>query len=85
MTTWEKNDFGRWGWNLRSHGQPTAYYIHTTPDDEHATAEGKEVFLDNSHGCVHLKPKERDMLIDAGVLKEGVEFEVRRYDEKGPP
>jgi hypothetical protein len=84
-TTWEWNDFGRWGWNLRKNGQATPYYVHTTPDDEHDTDQGKAVHLANSHGCVHLVPKERDRLMSAGYLKEGVPFEVRPYTETGPP
>jgi hypothetical protein len=84
-TTWKSNDFGRWGWNLRLRGTPTAYYIHTTPDDEAATDEGKAVLLGNSHGCVHLKPNDRDTMMKKGYLKEGVEFEVRRYTDRGPP
>jgi hypothetical protein len=82
---WEKNDFGRWGWNLRQNGHPTAYYIHTTPEDEHATAAKKAVLLANSHGCIHLVPSERERLIKAGYLKEGIHFEVRPYTEIGPP
>lgn len=84
-TTWLKNDFGRWGWNLRRNGQPTAYYIHTTPNDERASAQGKSVFLSNSHGCIHLNPKERDQLMAAGVLKQGTPFEVRPYTETNGP
>jgi hypothetical protein len=84
-STWTWNDFGRWGWNLRRNGQGTAYFIHTTPDDEHASDRGKAVFLTNSHGCVHLVPKERDRLMAAGFLKEGIPFEVRPYTETGPP
>ena len=82
---WKKNDFGRWGWNLLRGGQPTAYFIHTTPEDEEATEQGQAVFLANSHGCVHLKPAERDRLMNAGLLKEGASFEVRPYSETGPP
>jgi len=84
-SVWEKNDFGRWGWNLRRNGQATAYYIHTTPEDEHATAQKKAVLLANSHGCIHLVPAERDRLMNAGYLKQGVPFEVRPYSETGPP
>ncbi len=84
-TEWEKNDFGRWGWNLRRNGESTAYFIHTTPNDEMATAQGKAVALANSHGCLHLVPAERDRLMKAGFLKEGTPFEVRPYTETGPP
>jgi len=84
-TTWEQNDFGRWGWNLLLNGHGTPYYVHTTPDDENASAQGKAVFLSNSHGCIHLVPSERDRLMSAGYLKQGVPFEVRPYTEVGPP
>jgi hypothetical protein len=83
--TYKLNDFGRWGWNLRQHGHGTAYYVHTTAEDEHTTEQGKAVFLANSHGCVHLVPAERDRLVSGGYLKEGVQFEVRPYTETGPP
>ena len=84
-TTWDKNDFGRWGWNLKQGGQSTAYFIHTTPDNENASALKKAVLLANSHGCIHLIPSERDRLMSAGFLKQGVPFEVRPYTETGPP
>jgi hypothetical protein len=84
-TIWEKNDFGRWGWNLRRNGKPTGFYVHTTPDDEEATAAGRAVFLANSHGCVHVVPVDRDMMIARGYLQPGIDFEVRPYLETGPP
>jgi hypothetical protein len=84
-TTWEQNDFGRWGWNLRRKGQATAYFIHTTPDNEAQNTASAAVLLANSHGCVHIVPAERDRMIAAGYLKQGVDFEVRPYSEKGPP
>ena len=82
---WEQNDFGRWGWNLTQGGKQTAYYVHTTPDDEATSATKKKVFLLNSHGCVHLDPAERDAMMTAGYLKQGTPFEVRPYTETGPP
>jgi hypothetical protein len=83
--TWDKNDFGRWGWNLLRDGKGTPFWVHTTPEDEHATDQAKAVFLTNSHGCIHLVPGERDRLMKAGYLKQGVPFEVRPYSETGPP
>ncbi len=85
ITTWELNDFGRWGWNLRLKGQHTGYYVHTTPKDEQSTAAGQVVLLANSHGCIHIRPADRDDFISKGYLKEGVDFEVRPYSETGPP
>lgn len=83
--TWEKNDFGRWGWNLLQNGHGTPYFVHTTPADEHASAQGRAIFLLNSHGCIHLVPAERDRLMSLGHLRQGVAFEVRPYTESGPP
>ena len=85
--TWSSNDFGRWGWNLKRNYQRTTMYIHTSPDHEQATAEHREndIKLSNSHGCVHIKPADRDKMEQAGYLKEGAVFEVRRYGEVGPP
>jgi hypothetical protein len=82
---WDLNDFGRWGWNLTRGGALTPYYVHTTPETEWATVEGKHVLLTNSHGCVHITPAERDKMVALGYLKKGVEFEVRKYSETGPP
>jgi len=85
QSSYSLNDFGKWAWNLRRNGQHTSYYIHTTPDDEQNTISGQTVNLENSHGCVHIVPNERDRMMSAGYLKEGVTFEVRRYIERGPP
>jgi hypothetical protein len=81
FTTWEFNDFGRWGWNLRHHGHSTPYYLHTTPETEANPA----ALLVNSHGCIHIRPADREKFLGKGYLEEGVEFEVRPYTEKGPP
>ncbi len=66
-------------------GKTTPFYVHTTPEDEHASAQGMAVYLANSHGCIHLIPAERDRLMNAGYLKQGVHLEVRSYTETGPP
>jgi hypothetical protein len=86
-TTWEQNDFGKWGWNLRAMPglRPTAYFIHTTPANEEEDAARKAVLLTNSHGCIHIIPSEREQMMHKGYLQEGVEFEVRPYTEMGPP
>jgi hypothetical protein len=64
---------------------PTAFYIHTTPDDERDTVDNKAIKLAKSHGCVHIVPEQRDQMISAGYLKEGVTFEVRSYSERADP
>jgi hypothetical protein len=86
-TVWEKNDFGKWGWNLKAMPglRPTAYYIHTVPLDEKNDAAKIAVQLNNSHGCIHIVPSQRAHMVALGYLKEGIEFEVRPYSETGPP
>jgi len=87
LPEWNRNDFGKWSWNLKTlAGLRTAYYIHTTPENEAATAapEGT-VLLEQSHGCVHIRPKDRDKMMRKGYLQPGLAVEVRRYGVKGPP
>lgn len=83
MDKWWGNDFGEWAWNLPG----TACYIHTTPKDEVAwlLLGGKDIQLENSHGCVHVHPKDRDEMIRKGYLRHGAYFELKGYHEKGPP
>jgi hypothetical protein len=81
---WVWNDFGQWGWNLRRKGGRTIYFVHTTPLTERPQTPGDAALL-TSHGCVHIHPVDRDQMMERGYLKEGVSFEVRSYDEKGPP
>jgi hypothetical protein len=58
--------------------------IHTTPEDEAATARGVPFSLSDSHGCVHIRPADRDKLVAAGAFKVGVPFIVHRYTEVFP-
>jgi hypothetical protein len=85
ISEWNKNDFGNWSWNLKKNGSRTVYYIHTTPENEAATAAGKTFVLEQSHGCVHIRPSDRDQMMADGVLKEGVHVEVKPYGQVGPP
>jgi len=85
VTMWERNDFGQWAFNLRRDGKGTPYYIHTTPRDEYATAHNLAFSLVQSHGCVHIRPDDRETMMQAGYLAAGIPFEVRAYDKKGPP
>jgi L,D-transpeptidase catalytic domain len=86
-TIWERNDFGRWGWQLMQHGHGTPYFLHTTPLNEAAFKADKNAIADlsNSHGCIHIDPADRDDFIKKGYLDTGTEFEVRPYSESGPP
>jgi L,D-transpeptidase-like protein len=83
--TWDRNDFGKWSWNLTRGGRRTAYYLHTTPDDEENTAKGLPVQLLNSHGCVHVRPADRDKMEYKKYLKKGTVVIVHKYGEVGPP
>jgi hypothetical protein len=82
MTEWLQNDFGKWSWNMRRNGVRTAYYIHTVPDDEEATRLSLPFELSYSHGCLHIRPQERDEMMRKHYLAAGVEVEVKRYDER---
>jgi hypothetical protein len=78
------NDFGPFAWNLLRGGQATPYFVHTTPSDEKATASGgcDDVELVNSHGCVHIRPVDRDEMVRRGFLQKGVRFTVKPYGAK---
>jgi hypothetical protein len=83
--SYRQNDFGEWAWNLEQPaGRSTPYFLHTTPDDEAATAAGREVSLTNSHGCVHIRPVDRDLLLRNGWLQRGTPFTVETYGKIGP-
>jgi hypothetical protein len=88
LPRWNRNDFGPWAWNLtlptKSGPVRTAYYLHTTPADEAATAEGRAFELSQSHGCVHIRPADRDALLAEGLIQRGVRFLVRPYGVVGP-
>jgi L,D-transpeptidase catalytic domain len=58
--------------------------IHTTPDNEAETTLGKEVKLESSHGCIHLKPLDRDKLEKAGAFTKGTDLTIHKYDETIP-
>lgn len=85
ITKYDRNDFGLWSWNMTIKGKRTAIYIHTTPNSEWATSVGLKAFLPQSHGCVHIRPVDRDAMVAKGYLKRGVAVEVKKYGEVGPP
>ena len=85
MTAWVYNDFGKWSWNLKRSGRRTVYFIHTTPDAEFAAANNTRYELEQSHGCVHIKPEDRDEMVSRGYLQAGTEVEVMPYGTMGPP
>lgn len=55
--------------------------IHTTPTDEANTFLGNPVQLQSSHGCIHLKPLDRDAFEAIGAFKRGTDFIVHGYSE----
>jgi len=58
--------------------------IHTTPPDEANTALGIKVELSESHGCVHVKPRDIDEMVARGYIAKGNAFVVHSYSEKTP-
>jgi hypothetical protein len=83
MTRWLRNDFGNWSWNLRRGVLRTVFYLHTTPDDE-ATPD-PIVDLIQSHGCLHIKPRDRNVMMSKGYLKEGTVVIVKPYEDRWRP
>jgi hypothetical protein len=85
VTTYLYNDFGKWSWNLKRAGHRTVFYIHTTPPGEFAYEHtGIPYQLEQSHGCIHIRPADRDNMKDRGYLGAGTEVEIMRYGVVGP-
>jgi len=87
---WIMNDFGEWSWNLMRDGKRTAYYMHTTAEDEafkRLPLERDAYFslIGQSHGCVHLLPRDRGEMMERGYLKAGIHVQIMPYNRKGPP
>jgi hypothetical protein len=95
--TWIFNDFGarayRYTLDQNQDGQPDkdkhgnvllpqGDMIHTTPTNELESGKGLPVYLVESHGCVHVMPKDRDAMERNQALKVGTRFIVHTYDEK---
>ena len=73
--SWELNDFGKIGFHLKG----TDEFIHTTPETELAHQASAPEELAGSHGCIHIKPGDRDTMISAGYLQQGVTVNVKPY------
>lgn len=90
--TWIFNDFGpiaiRYFKDLNNNGKLdgretlSGEMFHTTPDNEAEHALKKPVRLYPSHGCIHLKPADRDQLFAIGAFKRGTQFTVHKYTER---
>jgi hypothetical protein len=85
MSEFKGNGFGEWAFNLTQGGKRTGYFLHTTPEDEAQTERGKAYVLNNSHGCIHIRPFDRRHLMALSYLRQGVQLEVKGYEERGPP
>ena len=85
VDVWQRNDFGEWAFSLQRDGTKTGFFIHTTPDDEIATSNGQTVDLSESHGCIHMRPADRNEAKDKGYFKAGATLRVFGFDDKGPP
>jgi len=90
--TWVFNDFGHLtcffykdlNGNRKLDGKEKIHgeFFHTTPDDEARTALGLPVNLEESHGCIHLKPADIDVMHRKGYLQRGNRVVVHKYTER---
>jgi hypothetical protein len=58
--------------------------MHTIPLNEAQELRGQPIKFTVSHGCIHIAPRARDQLKDAGAFKPGTTFIVHGYDERMP-
>jgi hypothetical protein len=93
--TWFLNDFGpkavryyrdRNKNRKRDANEPLeGEMIHTTADNEaqsvHYDGNPEEVLLDESHGCIHIRPVDRDTFIAAGAFRQGMTLAIHEYGE----
>lgn len=56
--------------------------FHTTPENEAQHARGLPVQMVPSHGCIHLKPVDRDIITAYGAFKPKTIFIVHEYSER---
>jgi hypothetical protein len=92
--TWVFNDFGAMAVRYfrdtnhnkkRDRGEAlSGEMIHTTPIDEALTARSLPVNLTPSHGCIHVKPFDRERFHRSGAFAKGTDFIIHGYDEPLP-
>jgi hypothetical protein len=91
--SWVFNDFGpiairyfvdRNGNGRFDQGKETLMgeMFHTTPDNEAQSRRGQPLVMTESHGCIHLKPPDRDLLKKEGAFEYGTPFIVHDYSER---
>jgi hypothetical protein len=56
--------------------------FHTTPQNEAETRAGVAPKMENSHGCIHLNPRDRDTLVGMKAFKAGVKLIIHTYAER---
>jgi hypothetical protein len=91
---WVFNDFGPWA--VRYFADPNrnrkldgkeyelGEMIHTTPKTEANTDRNQPVPLDASHGCIHVRPLDRDRFRKIGAFNAGTLFVVHDTGEIVP-
>lgn len=72
---WDLNDFGA----IAFHVVGTQTFIHTTSVNEAEYHAGLPEKLDFSHGCIHIKPSDRNQMIEQGYLQGGIRLIVEPY------
>lgn len=90
--TWVFNDFGpeaiRYFKDLNHNGKLDGKeslegeMFHTSPDNEAQQAQGKPILMAESHGCIHLRPVERDQLKAKGAFEYGRALTIHTYKER---
>lgn len=72
--TWGKNDFGPNTIRMKDQkGELMSVFFHSSPSDEL-----RDLFLDSSHGCIHMKPDDVDSM--ASYLQRGSEIRISSID-----
>lgn len=89
---WVFNDFGHISvkyfkdtnhdWKMDGKERILGDFIHTTPYDEASTSKGQNFSLEQSHGCIHVRPTEIDTMIGNGYIAKGLTIEVHSYADK---
>lgn len=90
--TWVFNDFGpvvvMWFEDhnnnklLDDNETLSGQFFHTTPENEAQVSANIPVTFKNSHGCIHLHPKDRNLLFSHGFFNPGTPFIIHSYYER---
>ena len=90
--TWIFNDFGpvviMWFKDLNDNKRldgkesPSGQMFHSTPENEAQVFRDLSIKFSLSHGCIHLKPSDRNTLFARGFFNPGTPFVIYGYFEK---